>query len=585
MNEIWLKEEAMADISGAMLVGQSLKNEGVKAIFTLCGGPSLISIYNTCVDAGIELVDMRHEQAAVNAATGYAMATQGPSVAMVTSGPGVINMASGMAAAWYIGAPVIGFCAHTPHYYEGQGSIQEFDSSDMFRSITKWRGYCTMTHRIPEYVATAFRYATTGRRGPVLLDVPDDTLLLKVKEESAPILPPEKYRTEARHYGEPLLIKQAVQLLLQSERPTILIGSGVLWSGASEELTQFAELLQIPVCYAIGGKGSMPDSHHLCGGIVAYGFGAISEADVILAIGVRFGEMLGYGAGALFAPDVKLISVDIEPLEIGRNRPIDIGISGDARAVLSQLTQEAGDVLNKAGMKREQTAWLRKVRDTAESIGEAFRSEASSTGKPIDPRRLGREICEFLDKDSYLVADGGEIQSHVVPQFSANFPGSFLLALGGSLGHLGGGIPFGIGVKTAKPDAKVIVIEGDGSFLFNASEIDTAVRHNKQIVIVIGNDCQWGAVRHCQELAGYYDICGKLNENARYDKYAESLGAYGELVTEPDEIRPALERAFDSGLPAVLDVRIDHSIYTFINYYLTEHEKRFNELYRELYVI
>ena len=575
----------MAEVSGATLVGRALKNEDVKAVFTLCGGPSLISIYNTCVAEGIELIDMRHEQAVANAATGYAMATQGPAVGMVTSGPGVINMASGMAAAWYAGAPVIGICAHTPHYFEGKGCVQEFDSGDMFRSITKWRGYCTSPHRIPEYVATAFRYATVGRKGPVLLDFPDDALLLKVREERAGLQPPQKYRATARHYGDPSLVKQAVKWLLEAKRPAVLIGSGAVWSGASEELVKFAELTSIPVCYAIGGKGCMPDDHPLCGGIVAYDFGAVSEADVLLAIGVRFGEMMSYGTGALYAPDVKVISVDIEPLEIGRNRPVDIGISGDARAVLTQLIDAANEEMTGSAGKPGETAWVKKVKDTAESIWDVVRAGSSSSDIPIDPRRLGKEICDFLDRDSYLVGDGGEIQSHIVPQFSAGFPGSFISALGGSLGHLGGGIPFGIGVKTARPDARVLVIEGDGSFLFNASEIDTAVRHNKQIVVVVGNDCQWGAVRHCQELADYCDVCGKLNENARYDKYAESLGAYGELVTDPGEIRPALERAFDSGLPAVLDVRIERSIYTFVNYYITAQEGKLIELYKDLYVV
>jgi acetolactate synthase-1/2/3 large subunit len=306
---------------------------------------------------------------------------------------------------------------------------------------------------------------------------------------------------------------------------------------------------------------------------------------VLLTIGIRFGEMMGYGGGALYAPDVKVVSVDIEPLEIGRNRPIDIGISGDARAVLTQLIGAANEELKSSGRKREETAWVKKVRSSADAIWEILRSASLSSDIPINPGRLGKEICEFLGKDAYLVADGGEIQSHVVPQFCASFPGSFISALGGALGHLGGGIPFGIGVKTAKPDAKVLVIEGDGSFLFNASEIDTAVRHNKQIVVVVGNDCQWGAVRHCQELASYQDVCGKLNENARYDKYAASLGAYGELVTDPEEIRPALQRAFDSGLPAVLDVRIDHSILTFINYYLTDQERKLTELYNRVSVV
>ena len=553
----------MVEVSGGTLVGKALKNEGVKAVFTLCGGLNLI--YNLCVDEGIDLIDMRHEQAVANAATGYAMATRSPGVALVTAGPGVINMAPGIAPAWYAGVPVIGICSHTPYCYEGMGAVSEFDSRDMFRSITKWIGYCTQTQRIPEYVATGFRHATTGRMGPVLLDFPSDVLKLKINEELAPFIPSSKYRTTARPCGDPKLVKKAVEWILKAENPGILIGSGIYWSGASQELIKFAELLKIPVCYAIGGKGCIPDDHPLCGGPVGYDFGSIAGADVLLAIGVRFGAILNYGSGDFYAPDVKVISVDIEPTEIGKNRPVDLGIWGDAKAVLTQFIEISKEALKK-GKKREETQWLEDVKYVVKSINEILTKGASSTKTPIDPRRLGKEVCEFLGKDSYIIMDGGNIQAHVTPLFNASFPGSYMSALGGPLGHLGGGIPFAIGVKTAKPDNKVLVIEGDGSFLFNASEIDTAVRHDKQIVIVIGNDSEWGMVRHAQQLSKAYDVCSKLNEAVRYDKYAESLGAYGELVTDPEEIKPALKRAFDSGLPAVLDVRIDPTVMSFADY-------------------
>lgn len=557
----------MGEVTGGTLVVRALKNEGVKAVFTLCGGLNLI--YNTCVDEDIELIDMRHEQAVANAATGYATATRGPGVALVPAGPGVINMASGMVAAWYAGAPVIGICSHTPYRYEGMGTVSEFDSRDMYRSFTKWIAYCTQTHRIPEYIATGFRHAMTGRMGPVLLDFPSDTLKRKIEEESAPTLSPRKYRTMTRPYGDLEAVKKAVEWLLSAEKPGILVSSGVYWSGASDELIQFAELLNIPVCYAIGGKGCIPDDHPLCGGPVGYDFGSIAGADVLLAIGVRFEAILNYGSGNFYAPDVKVISVDIEPIEIGRNRPIDLGIWGDAKAVLTQMIKIA-KVLTKKGPKRKETDWLQDVKFTVKSINEILTSGASSAKKPIDPRRLGKEVCEFLDEESYIIMDGGEIQAHVTPLYCARFPGNYLSALGGSLGHLGGGIPFAIGVKTAKPDRNVLVIEGDGSFLFNASEIDTAVRHDKQIVVVIGNDSQWGMVRHAQKLKEAYDVCSKLSDAVRYDKFAESLGAYGELVTDPEEIKPALKRAFDSGLPAVLDVRIDPTIMSFASYHEAE---------------
>jgi len=554
----------MVEVDGGTLVGRALKNEGVKVVFTLCGGLNLI--YDSCVDEGIDLIDMRHEQAVANATEGYAVATRGPGVAMVTAGPGVINMASGMVAAWNACLPVIGIATHTPYKYEGMGAVQEFDSRDMYRSFTKWIGYCTQTRRIPEYMAKGFRYATTGRMGPVLLDFPSDTLSQKVEEEFVQFVPPSKYRTTARPYGDPELVKKAVEWLLEAEKPGILIGSGVCWSGACEELVKFAELLKIPVCYAIGGKGCIPDDHPLCGGPVGYEFGSIRGADVLLAIGVRFEAILNYGAGDFYAPDVKVISVDIEPTEIGRNRPVDLGIWGDAKAVLTQLIETAKEVLKKSGKKREETDWLKNVKYTVKSIYEILAQGTSSSKKPIDPRRLAKEVCEFLDKNSYIIMDGGDIQAHATPLFCARFPGSYMSALGGSLGHLGGGIPFAIGVKTAKPDKKVLVIEGDGSFLLNASEIDTAVRHGKQIVVVIGNDSQWGMVRHAQQLRENYDVCSKLSEAARYDRYAESLGAYGELITDPEEIKPALKRAFNSGLPAVLDVRTDPSVMSFADY-------------------
>jgi acetolactate synthase-1/2/3 large subunit len=554
----------MVEVDGGILVGRALKNEEVKVVFTLCGG--LNKIYNSCVEENIDLVDMRHEQAVANAATGYATVTRSPGIALVTEGPGVINMASGIAAAWYSRVPVIGICNHTPYSHEGMGAISEFDSRDMYRGITKWIGYCTQSWRIPEFIATGFRYATTGRKGPVLLDFPRDTLNMKVEEEKASIIQPSRYRTNARPFTDPLLVKKAVEWLLKAERPGILIGSGVYWSGASEELIAFAELLKIPVCYAIGGKGCIPDDHPLCGGPVGYNFGSITGADVLLAIGVRFEELLNFGTGDFYDPDVKIISIDIEPTEIGRNRPVDLGIWGDAKTVLKQLIEAAKKYIKKSGKNRKETDWLKDIQFIVETMNKILTSDLSSSKKPIDPRRLGKEICDFLDKNSHIIMDGGDIQAHVTPLFCAKFPGSYLSALGGSLGHLGGGIPFAIGVKTAKPDNKVLVVEGDGSFLFNASEIDTAVRHNKQIVVVVGNDSQWGMVRHAQQLSKAYDVCSKLSESVRYDIFAESLGGYGELITDPEEIKPALKRAFNSGLPAVLDVRTDPTVMSFADY-------------------
>jgi acetolactate synthase-1/2/3 large subunit len=321
----------------------------------------------------------------------------------------------------------------------------------------------------------------------------------------------------------------------------------------------------------------MPEDHPLCGGPVGMGFGSIAGADVLLAIGVRFEEILEYGTGGFFGPDVRVISVDIEPAEIGRNRAIDLGIWGDAKAVLTQLTEAAKETLGDTTGAREDTEWVTSVKTTAKLVEDTLTAGAATSDLPIHPGRLGMEVCEFIGKDSYFVVDGGDVNAHVTPLFKATFPGSYIMSQGGSLGHLGGGIPFAIGVKTAKPDKRVVVVTGDGSFLLNASEIDTAVRHKKQIVVVVGNDCQWGMVRHEQQLNQRRDVCSKLSEDVRYDKYAESMGAYGELVTEVDGIKPALQRAYDSGLPAVLDVRTDPTALNFANYKGVEGRKELRE--------
>jgi acetolactate synthase-1/2/3 large subunit len=418
-------EDEMAKIRGSELVGRALKNERVKNIFTLSG--ELSEIYDSCLDKGIKLIDMRHEQAVANAATGYAMATGEPGVTMVTAGPGAINMAAGIAAAWYACAPVVAICTSTASCYTGMGAVQEFDSRDAYHPITKWRGYPNSTMRLPEYVATAFRYATTGRKGPVLLDIPYDLLLLEVDKKDAPIVPPERYRTDARPYGDPQLVKKAVKWLLEAERPGILIGSGVLWSGASKELVKFAELLKIPVCYAIGGKGGIPDDHPLCGGPVGYDFGSIAEADVLLAIGVRFEEILNYGKGAFYAPDVKVISVEIEPLEIGRNRPVDLGIWGDAKAVLTQMTEAAQEALRASGKRRRETEWVKTVKGIAKSVQDILTAGATNSNKPINPGRLGKEVCDYLGDDSVIVMDGGDIHAHVTPLYHANSPRSYIM--------------------------------------------------------------------------------------------------------------------------------------------------------------
>jgi len=434
--------------------------------------------------------------------------------------------------------------------------------------VTKWAKTCPIIYRIPEYVQDAFRAATSGRMGPVLLDFPLDTMCLRCDESKISIHPPEKYRATGKIYGDPTLIKKAAEMLLNAEKPLILAGSGVYWSGASEELIEFAEFTQIPVAYYELGQGCIPDEHPLCIGnaIVSLRF---AKPDVMLAVGVCFDELLGFGVDETMYPkDLKVIHVDIEPSIIGKNRPMDLGIVGDPKAVLSQLLEATKQVLKKEEVK--ESAWAKKLAEIKKAFFSGFEKAGDSTAKPIRPERLMKDIREFVTSDTIVILDGGDTSVWAYTYLRASFPGQ-IIGSQGPLGHLGAGIPMGIAVKLAKPEKRVFIITGDGSFLFNGAEIDTAVRYSTPFIVIIANDSYWGMVYHGNVIAWKSkeksSVGTKLNEKVRYDKFAESLGGYGETVTEPEEIKPAIQRALKENVPAVIDVRIDPEATTILDQY------------------
>ena len=533
----------MAKVTGGRLAVKALKNEGVECIFALSGG-HVDPFFQGCLDEKVRLIDVRHEQAAVFAAEGWARVTGQPGVAMVTAGPGVTNAITGLWNSYECLSPIIVFGGRSPLSEFEMGSLQDIDTLSLVASVTKWRRGGYETKRIPEYVSMAYRQALGGRPGPVYLEFPQDILGAEVEEEEA--LFPANYRTTARTEGDSTLVKKAVDLLLGAERPVVIAGSGVMWSQAGKELQEFIELVKLPLILIQMGRGAVPEDHPLCFGPTRVG---TRRADVVLLLGTRLNFGLNFGHPPLFSEDGKWIQIDIEPTEVGRNRFIDIGITGDARAVLRQMTEEARDRCK----SREELPWVQECKEYVKKRQEQSMVDMNSNAVPIHPARLCKEIRDFLDRDAIIALDGGDTTIWGAAVLKGYEPGHWLD--NGPAGSLGVGIPFAMAAKVARPDKQVFLLNGDGSFGLNAMEFDTMIRHNIPVVCVICNDESWGMVLHEQRALGADRVIGTELGFRRYDKMVQGLGGYGEAVEKPEDIRLALERAFASGLPACINVR------------------------------
>ncbi|HYE92784.1 MAG TPA: thiamine pyrophosphate-binding protein [Terriglobales bacterium] len=533
----------MGTVLGGELLAQALKSQGVDTMFYVMGGP-MLETEATCIKLGIRAIDTRHEQAAALAAHAWGRVMRKPGVAMGCSGPGATNLLTGVANAFTDAAPLVAIGGSSPRVSLGMEAFQEIDQLSVFKPVTKWADRIYDARRIPEIVATAFRQATTGRPGPVYLDLPGDVLGEKVDEERVKF--PPAWQTLPRPRGDEGAIKEAIALLSKAERPVILGGSGVWWSDGAKAFQAFVDASGIPFYTTPISRGTVPEDHKLS--FLNARSTAFKEADVILAVGTRFNWVVQFGAPPRFANDVKVIHVDINGTQLGWNRSVDVPIIGDARAVLEQLTEEAKGRLD----PRKYNAWTGKLRVIdAEKNADAEKA-MSNDNVPIHPLRLCKEVRDFLKRDAILVVDGQEILNfgrQSIPTFT---PGHRLNS--GAFGTMGVGLPFGNGAKVAKPDKQVLVLHGDGSFGINAMEIDTAVRHNIPVVVVISNNGGWTANTQWQLPL---PKPGRNLGHTRYDKMAEALGANGEFVEKPDQIRPALERAFASGRPTVVNVITD----------------------------
>jgi acetolactate synthase-1/2/3 large subunit len=526
---------------GGRLVARVLKNENVSHLFTLCGG-HIAPIYDGCIDEGIRVVDTRHEQAAAHAADAYARLTRGIGVAAVTAGPGVTDAVTAVANAYYASSPLVLLGGAAPLNQQGRGALQEIEQVDLLRPVTKWSIAIHETARIPELLTQAIRIATSGRPGPVFVELPFDILINFVDEDAVKF--PANYRTSARSYGDPQAVAAAAALLAQSERPAMLAGTQVYWDDATDLLRAFTERSHMPVFTNGMGRGTLPMDHPNCLQL-ARGT-ALREADVIVAIGTPMDFRLRYGE---FGRSTRLIQIDIDPTEIGRNRAVDVGIVGSARGVLEQLQAVAPT--------KTYDGWLARLQGVEEDKRTQQAKWEQSDERPVHQLRLAHELNRFIDAETIVVGDGGDIVGLAAKVLTIRKPGRWMDP--GPLGCLGVGLPFALAAQLLHPDKRVIVLNGDGSFALNGMEFDTAVRFNLPIVTLIGNDGQWGEIRMPQlQLVGEERaIATRLAPGTRYDKIAEAFGGYGELVEDPNEIVPALNRAFASGKPAIINVLVD----------------------------
>ncbi len=541
----------MAQVKAGHLVAKYLKEvEKINIVFGISGG-HIEALLDGFTEYGIRTIDVRHEQAAAMMAHAWSVYTGRPGVCFLTAGPGFTNGLTGIANAYMDNAPLVVLCGRHPIRDDLRGALQEMNQIDMVKPITKWAATCYDAKRIPEYLSIAFRNAVTGRPGPVFLELPPDIIGISIPEESAPMPTMVSPKYTVRPDNDSL--KAAAAIINGAAKPLFLGGTGVGFSACSDCLKQFVEKTGVPFMLLNYGRGELPDSHPQS----VWDVGnvgllmALSQADVVIAAGIRFNWL--FMSGSVIPPQAKVVRIDIDPREIDRNRRADAGLAGDVGSVLAELLPLVD--------KKDHGQWLSTLRAAGRSFIDSELKARVTPGDPIHPIRLVERIQKTVGEDAIYVVDGGDTSYFGQVGFSTSQKAGVIGTASGLLGCLGTGIPFGIAAKLARPDKPVIVLNGDGSFGFNSMEFDTMVRHNIPVVCVINNDCAWGMIKHSQEMSiGKERLqCAELGAR-RYEKMVEGLGGHGEFVTKDEEIVPALERALKSGKPACVNVMTDPTV-------------------------
>jgi acetolactate synthase-1/2/3 large subunit len=521
------------------LIALALKRAGTSHLFTLNGG-HIWPILTGAAENGIRIIDVRHEQSAAFAAEGWAKVTRECGVAAVTAGPGVTNAASALAQAQSGDSPIFLIGGRAPVARWGMGSLQEMDHVAVVKSLTKKALTLQSADEAYRLAAECMRAALSRRTGPVFMDVPLDTFFGAADVPEAT----EHLTTDPGASPDPDAIAHAARLIRAAERPAVIAGGGVWWSHAEAELTELVEMAQLPLCVNGMARGMLPRGHPLffprARGL------ALGDADLILVIGVPLDFRLNFGQPPVIADGAKLVVIDVD--DTRKHRSGEVEIYGDLKAALAALAGAA------AGAP-ERTAWLEKLRDAEAASRRRDETMTKSDSTPVHPARLIAEVEGFADSDAIFVGDGGDFISFAGRLLERPKPGLWIDP--GPYGCLGSGPAYAMAAKLAHPDRQVILLSGDGAFGFSAMEFDTMVRHKIPVVCVIGNNGIWALEKHPMLSLLGVSIAADLGARTRYDKVVEALGGYGELVERPEQIGPALERAFRSGLPACINTICD----------------------------
>ena len=534
----------MADVSGAELVIESLQREGIDTIYTLPGDP-VGPIVNGWAEAGMRVISVRHEQTAAMAASAHSYFTRSVGVCVAASGVGQTNTLTGIANAQANCWPLLVIGGSAELRRRNTGDFQELAQVESTAPLCKWASTVESVNRIPTLINIALRTALAGRPGPVYLDLPAEMITGRVDREAVPI--PEPVPDPPRPAAEPAKVQQALEVLREAAHPLLIVGKGAAWSWAEDELLQFVDRTQIPFLTSPMGAGVLPPDHPM--NVSSARTQALQGADTIVMVGARLNWIFHFGQPPRFSDDYRLIQVEIDAEEIGANHAATVGLVGDAKMVMGQLVEALDDTPVAFG----ESPWLAALKERAAQNAAAIEPMLNSDDEPMGYYRILKEVRDYLPKDAMIVADGASTMDISRQVMNVWNPRHRVDA--GVAGCVGVGVPFSIAAKVVYPDKPVVCLQGDWAFGFNGMDIETAVRFNLNVVWVIfqnANIDKW--VRTYVEGA---DDPNDFKPSIRFDVMMEAMGGHGEHVERPDQLRPALERAFSSGKAALVNVIMD----------------------------
>jgi acetolactate synthase-1/2/3 large subunit len=531
--------EETTTLHGGRLVARRLKAYGVSKLFTLSGG-HLFSIYDGCRAEGIDIVDVRHEASAAFAAEGWAKVTREPGVAALTAGPGVTNGMSAIASAQQNHSPVLVLGGRAPAMRWGRGSLQEIDHVPFVRPLVKLAATASSTAEIPGLIDDAWAVMRRDHPGPAFLDFPLDVVFMEAEETPVPDV-----RPPARAHADAGQLDRATALLQDAERPVVMAGTNLYWGHGERALAELAEAVGVPVFLNGLARGCLPADHDCA--FARARSAALKAADVAVVAGVPMDFRLGFGEA--FGEQTEIIAVDLAEPERDHPRPVAAECYGDIAETLSALAGAAA---------ADHGDWLEHLRGVETAKRDAERDQLTDDRAPLHPMRVYGELAQVLDRDAIVVGDGGDFVSYAGRVVDSYMPGCWLDP--GPFGCLGSGPGYALAAKLAHPERQVVLLLGDGAFGFSGMEFDTLARHGVGVVGVMGNNGIWGLEKHPMEFVYGYSVAADLRPATRYDEVVRALGAHGELVRTPAELRPALERALAAGGPALVNVLTDPSI-------------------------